>query len=325
MIEGPKVSQENSPHTITPPPAAAWSGPSGSMTSKERATAQIRTGRMETGPYVNSSFVNGRNGGERRDDCRSGGSKMNRLVGVSFGLLCIVQATLNVSLRLQAVGSRNKSDSSTDDIRALNLERDQLIQEKQQLLQDKDQLVQDKNKLAKEKEELQATNRILVKDTDVLKERVLGQQNQIKELQAKMEIEGNTPKCPLGWWTYKSSCYQLSSMTGTWEHARQDCESKGAQLVVLNNDREENVVRSFGAVQMWMGLSLQRDKYSAKWTWVDGNLLPTANVNLQRECRNTRGCRCANIDGAMLWLKTWFIHHCEDRHYWMCEKEPFMI
>ncbi|XP_039973748.1 snaclec crotocetin-like isoform X4 [Xiphias gladius] len=194
---------------------------------------------MATGDYVNSPLFERRNRGERRENNHSGESKLYRLVGVSFGLLCILQSALNVSLRLHA--------------------------------------------------------------------------------------EENNPRCPLGWWTYNSSCYQLSSTTNTWEYARKDCVRKGAHLVILNNKMEERVVRILGgAVKMWMGLSGQKNPVLSgwTWTWVDGSLPSFTNWNdVEPDCLNTWAWSCAYIDESRSHLKNWFLHTCQEHHYWMCEKE----
>lgn len=47
------------------------------------------------------------------------------------------------------------------------------------------------------------------------------------------------PSCPNGWTWLRSSCYQASNTTNTWDVAEQECERKGAHLVVLNGLEEE--------------------------------------------------------------------------------------
>ncbi|XP_056237546.1 C-type lectin domain family 17, member A-like [Seriola aureovittata] len=157
----------------------------------------------------------------------------------------------------------------------------------------------------------------------MLKEKVIHQQIEIDRFQSRRILmeKSSVPRCPQGWWTYKSSCYQLSSVRDTWQNARQDCESKGAYLVILNDDIEEKVVRSFGAVKMWMGLRCRH----SRWTWMDEYPLPPHPSNVQLDCWSPRNCRCANVDGSDLCSETWFIRNCKEHHHWMCEKEPAII
>ncbi|CAJ1063076.1 snaclec crotocetin-like isoform X3 [Xyrichtys novacula] len=57
--------------------------------------------------YVNSAARRKRRDtGRQTKKCCPGGSVVLRLVGVSFGLLCIVQATLNITLRLYSAELR---------------------------------------------------------------------------------------------------------------------------------------------------------------------------------------------------------------------------
>lgn len=45
--------------------------------------------------------------------------------------------------------------------------------------------------------------------------------------------------CPEEWLMSQSGCYQFSSTKNTWFHAKQDCEQKGAHLVIFNDQEEE--------------------------------------------------------------------------------------
>lgn len=52
-------------------------------------------------------------------------------------------------------------------------------------------------------------------------------------------VEANKLRCPPGWQRFMSSCYQLSAEANTWMYAKQNCESKGAQLMMLNDETEQ--------------------------------------------------------------------------------------
>ncbi|XP_070767856.1 asialoglycoprotein receptor 1-like [Enoplosus armatus] len=282
---------------------------------------------MEMGQYVNSPVEERSKRKKKKENCLSGGSKIYRLVGVSFGLLCIIQSALNVSFRLQAVGCSNKPDKvstsnltmmSAADITTLILERDQLLQEKDQLDQENDQLLQDKSQMLQEKDQLE-------NEKKMLNEKVMEQENQIQELETKLEVEQNTPSCPQGWGSHKTSCYQLSSGTNNWEYAKLDCERKAAHLVIINDQEEERVVRFYGGViKMWMGMSGQKDRLTNVWTWtmVDGKTFSYANWNDEQPgFWSSWSSSCAYIDEGSSCLKTWFLGNCREQHYWICEKE----
>ncbi|XP_041845122.1 uncharacterized protein LOC121642441 [Melanotaenia boesemani] len=135
---------------------------------------------METRDYANLP-VDGvsRERKPQRYKCSSGGFNIFMLVGVSFGLLCVIQTALNIFLYKEVVWIPNKSNVSTcnvtshttDGISALMLERDQLIQEKEHHLKeiehlnfDKNQLKQDKDKFFQEISRLIRGKSLLEKD-----------------------------------------------------------------------------------------------------------------------------------------------------------------
>ncbi|KAF3839162.1 hypothetical protein F7725_017879 [Dissostichus mawsoni] len=161
---------------------------------------------------------------------------------------------------------------SAGDIEALILEKDQLVQENVQLVQEKDLLVQDKKQLVQEKDQLIQEKDQLVQD----KKQLVQEKDQLvqEKKQLVQEKEQNIPCCPSGWQSHKSTCYQLSSSENTWQHAKEDCESKGSHLVVLNDGAEEKVVRGFGGdAKLWMGLSGIVNKQTNTWemTTVDSS------------------------------------------------------
>ncbi|CAI5661986.1 unnamed protein product [Oreochromis niloticus] len=115
--------------------------------------------RMETQNSVSSAL----DSGERtRENHKPGGSTIYKLVGISFGLLCVIQSSLNVYMWLQVV--------SADDIRGVLLERDQILREKEQLNQFIDQLLQEKDKLLEEKAQLNRDKNQLIQEKDKLLE-----------------------------------------------------------------------------------------------------------------------------------------------------------
>ncbi|KAL7393573.1 hypothetical protein ABVT39_013033 [Epinephelus coioides] len=209
-------------------------------------------------------------------------------------------------------------------------ERDQLVREKKQLVEERDQLVQERDQVVREKKqlveerdqnaELQADNSLLTVERELLNKKVT-------ELQKKIEdrvLEQNTPRCPRGWRTYMSTCYQHSSVRNTWEYANQNCTSQGSHLVIFNDEAEERTVRSFGpAAKVWMGMSGYKDPCtnSWTWTWVDGGALSYVNWNNQNNIDwRCQARACAYVDQGS-GLRTLFLGICGEQHYWVCEKK----
>ncbi|MEQ2198776.1 hypothetical protein XENOCAPTIV_018171 [Xenoophorus captivus] len=172
-----------------------------------------------------------------------GRSNIYQLIGVSFFLLCITQAALNVYLW-------HECEKKNKELEDRVVEKENQISELQKRI----------NTEKKNKE---------------LEDRIVEKENQISELQKRINsVELNSLECPLGWQRFMSSCYQLSTETNTWTHAKQNCESKGARLMILNDETEQ---RPFigGVVKIWIGLYGQTENNTSFWylKGVDGRLL----------------------------------------------------
>ncbi|XP_041798192.1 CD209 antigen-like protein E [Chelmon rostratus] len=267
---------------------------------------------MDMGHYVNAPVDEGRNGPEDRGHSDSGQSKVVWLVGLSFGLLCIVQSALNVSLRLHGIWSCNQSDYSDNftlmsaaHISALLLEEDRLTTENM---------------------ELRANNSRLLTNNETLHEQLSKQRDQIMELQTEKEmlmkrlseIEPQIQNCPVEWRPYMSSCYQLSNEQMSWRHANDDCVAKGAHLVILNDEREEGFIHTLGS-EVWIGLKSTQKRQRKTWTWVDGSQLTYPN-RMRRQADHP-GFYCAYCEQTWFGSAMWVAAACEDQHNWVCEKE----
>ncbi|KAK2845094.1 hypothetical protein Q5P01_011753 [Channa striata] len=306
--------------------------------------------------YVNSPTVR-RNSGERTEIGRADMTKIYVVVGIGFGLLCIIQFAVNMSLRLQAVENRPNTNSTCNctfitrlrdqllqDNDKLNREKNQLLQEKYELNQEKNKLLQDndklnreknqllqekyelnreKNQLATEKTELQDTNRKLIEEKTSLNKNIADQRQQIDELQQTLALKPDVRSCPPGWITYMSSCYLLSSRRNTWDKANQDCVQRGAHLVILNDQMEEQVVRTFvRGKAVWTGLRSETGTWLRTCKWVDGS--PLTNeicAQLNRKSCYKEPESCVYFDECQLCLKTCVQSSCQVYKYWMCEME----
>ena len=104
-------------------------------------------------------------------------------------------------------------------------------------------------------------------------------------------------QCPQNWKEFNSRCYFLSTEEKTWEDSRRDCQSRGADLVVIDSEQEQvkDSQSVFGSdlwtildvevmfydqqralyqldgtnyLVFWIGLSDTTG--TNQWTWVDG-------------------------------------------------------
>uniref|UniRef100_A0A3Q1H672 C-type lectin domain-containing protein n=1 Tax=Anabas testudineus TaxID=64144 RepID=A0A3Q1H672_ANATE len=115
--------------------------------------------------------------------------------------------------------------------------------------------------------------------------------------------------CPDGWIKLCSSCYFFSTESGSWTTGREDCRTRGADLVVIDS-AEEQVQHVFMLVDN-----------EGSWKWVDGTPLILNNWwNNQPD--NGGGSSltgdedCAHIRSDSEWNDL----PCEKSLQWICEK-----
>uniref|UniRef100_A0AAZ3SJM1 C-type lectin domain-containing protein n=1 Tax=Oncorhynchus tshawytscha TaxID=74940 RepID=A0AAZ3SJM1_ONCTS len=122
----------------------------------------------------------------------------------------------------------------------------------------KNQLQTSYNTLTKERDQLQTSYNTLTKERDQLTNCSDVQRDTLKEIHAGRSLE--------------SSWYFLSTETKTWKESREDCLERGADLVIINSDKEQEFLFKLKK-RVWIGLT---DSVSeGTWKWVDGTPLTT--------------------------------------------------
>uniref|UniRef100_A0A8K9UE33 C-type lectin domain-containing protein n=1 Tax=Oncorhynchus mykiss TaxID=8022 RepID=A0A8K9UE33_ONCMY len=174
--------------------------------------------------------------------------RLYRLAAVCLGVLCVLQVTLNISLRLAFCDYKT-------------------------LTEERDQVKPIYNNLTKKGKQLQ------------------------------------------------TSWYFLSTVKKPWRESRQDCLKRGADMVIINSDKEQ--VRESNIA--WIGLT--DSVTEGTWKWVDGTPLKTQSY-WQSQQPDNGGDNPANgeEDCAELntetWrpVKAWNDQSCFNNRYWICEK-----
>ncbi|KAI7794652.1 putative asialoglycoprotein receptor 1-like [Triplophysa rosa] len=83
----------------------------------------------------------------------------------------------------------------------------------------------------------------------------------------KMNNSTQDQCCVDGWFLFSSHCYFFSDDGMSWSSARNQCERKKAQLLVLTNKLEkEFVVSKTKPLFYWLGLT---DGRTGEWEWLD--------------------------------------------------------
>uniref|UniRef100_A0A3P9MMB5 C-type lectin domain-containing protein n=1 Tax=Oryzias latipes TaxID=8090 RepID=A0A3P9MMB5_ORYLA len=125
-----------------------------------------------------------------------------------------------------------------------------------------------------------------------------------------------------GWQSFNGHLYYLSTTTADWQTSRDDCLSKGADLLIINDNEENNFARGLNR-KAWMGLK----KLGSTWTWVDGSILSPKyiywgpgepNNQLNLEDRGEIGFFANSVN-------SWNDTPRTNINYWICEKEAFVL
>ncbi|XP_051540884.1 CD209 antigen-like protein E isoform X1 [Myxocyprinus asiaticus] len=94
-----------------------------------------------------------------------------------------------------------------------------------------------------------------------------------------------------GWIYYQFSFYYISSERESWNESRIYCTERGADLLIINNTKEQEFVKNItvGSI-MWIGLTDSDEE--GTWKWVDGSTL-TAGFWGYMEPNGNTGENCA--------------------------------
>ncbi|XP_038837742.1 CD209 antigen-like protein D [Salvelinus namaycush] len=93
---------------------------------------------------------------------------------------------------------------------------------------------------------------------------------------AEKDLLQTKQTCPEGWQIkLESSWYFLSNVKKPWKESREDCLKRGADLVIVNSDMEQEFLYGLNK-RAWIGLT--DSVTEGTWTWVDGTPLTTPRI-----------------------------------------------
>nr|XP_009940986.1 PREDICTED: killer cell lectin-like receptor subfamily G member 1 [Opisthocomus hoazin] len=124
-------------------------------------------------------------------------------------------------------------------------------------------------------------------------------------------LRGQCQFCPAGWLWDAGQCYYFSSAKKSWEQSREDCCSRGAQLVTIR----ANITLAFLARTANMGVfhvGLKRDGSRSNWKWLDGTALKGL-FPIQRSTSSFLACGRVSGSGLSGGL-------CGEALGWVCEQ-----
>nr|XP_040026007.1 secretory phospholipase A2 receptor-like isoform X1 [Gasterosteus aculeatus aculeatus] len=177
-----------------------------------------------------------------------------------------------------------------------------LIKENQQLMKENQQLMKEIQELSTEGKNTELKNVIqeLKTENQELKENFTKQITDLEDNWEKFNVSraqwtidsycpADTSKvrtcsaCQKGWNETQKSCIVLHNSEApphlkTWEEARENCRGRGADLVVVHDEEEKNVIDAKithipVSKGYWMGLRVE----GGTWKWIDGTNLTDAS------------------------------------------------
>ncbi|KAM9769964.1 uncharacterized protein ACNS7B_006993 [Menidia menidia] len=265
--------------------------------------------------YANISDATAKNNPVKHDEVYpvAPGRNVYKLVAVSFGFLCILQVALNIYLRLAFLEFFDIKTSNKN----LTEERDELKRKLNDFASYHTSVIEERDELKKTKSDIQARLQTQTNEMENMTRTINGIEatnrnltEERDELKRKLNDLGNP-----GWTLFRGSAYYVSATIRTWEGSRNYCREKGADLMIINSEEEQNFANLFGT-NMWIGLS--DSDFEGTWKWVDGTQM-TESFWTEKEPNGGTKENCGNIK-SFNEKSSWNDEMCSMNHYWICEK-----
>ncbi|XP_066038409.1 killer cell lectin-like receptor subfamily G member 1 [Chamaea fasciata] len=128
---------------------------------------------------------------------------------------------------------------------------------------------------------------------------------------AKQTLEGQCQFFPVGRLWDAGQCYYFSSTKKSWEQSREDCCSRGAQLVTIQaNTTLAFLLRTANMDVFHVGL--KQDGFRSDWKWLDGTTLEGI---FPIQCYTRSSQACGRVSGLGLLGGA-----CTEALRWFCKQ-----
>ncbi|XP_032364669.1 LOW QUALITY PROTEIN: asialoglycoprotein receptor 1-like [Etheostoma spectabile] len=206
--------------------------------------------------------------------------KTFRAAAVCLAVLCFLMMTGIILLSVYFISLHTENKQLSKNNTQLQEEVKQLKNRTEAtLLQTRyDQLSNNYTQLQDEVKQLKDRTEVTLLQTryDQLSNNYTQLQDEVKQLKDRTEV---LKICPDGWTRSGRSCYFKSKEKKNWDNSRADCQQRGADLVVIDNEEEQKFVSELSnGGQSWIGLRYGWGQGEGTWRpegweWVDGSPL----------------------------------------------------
>ncbi|XP_023189122.1 CD209 antigen-like isoform X2 [Xiphophorus maculatus] len=199
---------------------------------------------------------------------------------------------------------------------SMTKERDDLKKINSDIEANSNTLREDKDELNRKLNDLESKQNALTEERDTLrttKSYIEAMSRTISQERDELKAKINTLNQP-GWVLFEGSAYYVSSGKKTWQESRNYCQSKGADLMIINS-RSKQVYGNKFQKYMWIGLT--DGETDGTWKWVDGSLVTTSYWTVGEPNGKTLE-NCGNIK-TYTTENSWNDELCSHSLNWICE------
>ena len=128
----------------------------------------------------------------------------------------------------------------------------------------------------------------------------------------------NIPKmalCPKDWEPYSNWCYQINTKKKTWYEAREDCQTKKADLLSVHNKNESNILHMIYG-DFWIGLNDIDNE--GMFVWTDGSKTDFLSWNTNEPTNGNGNEDCTHSYAK---LETWNDAECSEKLSYVCKMQ----
>ncbi|KAE8598501.1 hypothetical protein XENTR_v10016846 [Xenopus tropicalis] len=137
---------------------------------------------------------------------------------------------------------------------------------------------------------------------------------------AEVMLEPVVTGCPLEWKNFSDKCYYFSTGKDIFDDAKLICEEKGAMLVVIETQAEQQFLKkqTSGKGNFWIGLTDAEEE--SVWKWLDGTIPNYKNWKEGQPDNWSHQTGPGEDCAGLIYSGLWNDFHCQDYNNFICEK-----